>query len=227
VSAIYLWFATHYVFDPEVKAMGFGLGGAFPLIRLPEFVLGMFLAEFATGPSGRSVVAWIDRTTAGSSVQKAGGERTKFIWTIIEVSSLILLVVLNRQLSVLAKSIRASAGDVVSSWASATWEAPAFAIVIWIFYQQRGHLSDLFSTRLMVWLGTISFALYLVHQPLIHYWKRVVNPLFADLPLSLPLSAAAFAATLLALSAMIHAFVEKPGIAFSKYITRKRSSRAS
>lgn len=50
-------------------------------------------------------------------------------------------------------------------------QAFAFVVLIAVFFRQAGVLSAALSTRLFVYLGEISFALYLVHQPVIYLLK--------------------------------------------------------
>jgi peptidoglycan/LPS O-acetylase OafA/YrhL len=77
----------------------------------------------------------------------------------------------------------------------------AFAILIAAFAEGRGVLGRLLSTRLMVWLGEISFAIYMVHQILFKIATR--HPAIQ--------SEAAFLSALIAVAAMLHYVVERPG----------------
>lgn len=48
--------------------------------------------------------------------------------------------------------------------------------IILVFAFQRGLLSRLLSHRVLVHLGEISFALYMVHQPIIFYADHFIEP---------------------------------------------------
>lgn len=75
-------------------------------------------------------------------------------------------------------------------------------------------------TVLAIWLllGNISFAMYLLHQPILRWLRR--HPL--DLPVAVQI--ALFVALLLAGSALLYRFVEKPGMALSRRMVGFRGS---
>jgi peptidoglycan/LPS O-acetylase OafA/YrhL len=45
------------------------------------------------------------------------------------------------------------------------------AMCLWLSYQRQGVLGRLLTTRPLVWLGGISYSLFLIHQPLFVYWS--------------------------------------------------------
>ncbi len=55
---------------------------------------------------------------------------------------------------------------------SATGSAPAFALLIIVFAGARGGLSEWLSSRPMVFLGEISFALYMIHYTVVVYFQQ-------------------------------------------------------
>ncbi|MBP2550976.1 peptidoglycan/LPS O-acetylase OafA/YrhL [Neorhizobium galegae] len=109
---------------------------------------------------------------------------------------------------------------VVSEWLRANYFAPAFCVAIAIFSQQNGALSYLLSRPIMVWLGNISFAIYLAHQPLISATARYGH---ANAWIELP----ALAVGTLALAAGIYHWVEKPTMAWSKRVVENHYGNAT
>ncbi|MFA9950473.1 acyltransferase family protein [Dentiradicibacter hellwigii] len=53
--------------------------------------------------------------------------------------------------------------------------APVFAILIFIFAFGRGFISRMLSLSPMVWLGEVSFALYLVHMPILNWYENNIS----------------------------------------------------
>ena len=87
------------------------------------------------------------------------------LFTLLEVGSLALLAVLY-----------------VSTWhkwptlENSAYYQPAMVAIILVFAFQRGALSALLSNKVMTHLGEISFALYMVHQPILFYADRLIGP---------------------------------------------------
>lgn len=61
-------------------------------------------------------------------------------------------------------------GPVGGSWAAFSGSFPVMALAVYGFALGRGVLSRLLSARPLVWLGEISFSVYMVHQPLQNLW---------------------------------------------------------
>jgi peptidoglycan/LPS O-acetylase OafA/YrhL len=93
---------------------------------------------------------------------------------------------------------------------SAFW---AFAALIGVFSLQAGAISRYFAFKPVAYLGDISFALYLVHLPLIMYLSKFA-PWFQQSPFWAQVFM--FSGILLGLSSAIHHFIEKPIVAVSK-----------
>jgi peptidoglycan/LPS O-acetylase OafA/YrhL len=87
------------------------------------------------------------------------------LFTALEIASLWFLVVLYR-----------------STWhkwptlANSAYYQPAMVAIIFVFAFQRGLLSKMLSNRPMMHLGEISFALYMVHQPIMYYADHFIGP---------------------------------------------------
>lgn len=95
-------------------------------------------------------------------------------------------------------------GPVGGNWVVFCASFPVMALAVYIFAAGRGVLSRLLSVRPFVWLGEISFSLYMVHQPLQNTW--MVKG-WADGSWR-PLSLLAYLVTVLLLSALCWALIE-------------------
>lgn len=82
--------------------------------------------------------------------------------------------------------------------------APAFALTIVVFALNRGWLSRALSLPLLVYLGEISFSVYLVHRLLLYYYYNHFATYEGWLPITL------YAAAVLAASHLLYVFVECP-----------------
>lgn len=95
----------------------------------------------------------------------------------------------------------------IGLWNSYASTCFVFALIIVVMANGNGVLARLISLRTFVWLGEISFALYMVHQIIMKaLWLPTLDgslPVFGPV---VPLAACLIAATLL------HHFVEKPAI---------------
>jgi hypothetical protein len=96
---------------------------------------------------------------------------------------------------------------------------PLFAIAILVFSRSRGLVAKFLSTPLMVWLGEISYAFYLVHQIVI----RALHHRMLD---AWTTAALAFLIALFA-SAVLYRFVEVPGKAVMLGLLSRRERPAS
>jgi peptidoglycan/LPS O-acetylase OafA/YrhL len=175
-----------------------------PAMRLLEFLTGMAVGRwFVAGPWPRR--AWNAVTS-----------------TILEVLVIGLLAaawyfLLNyRSLHAVSRSW---AGPVVSSALVFSGYTPFFAAIIFVFASSRGLLARFFSNRLLVYLGEISFSLYMIHAIVIHLLNSYFRTAMATSPL-----AAVISVSLLSISASIILFhlVETPAkSALLKWYDRK------
>ncbi|MDP4504286.1 acyltransferase family protein [Nonomuraea turcica] len=73
--------------------------------------------------------------------------------------------------------------------------------------------------RMLVWLGLVSYSLYLVHHPLLKYFVEITGDLRqADPPYQLSMAALALA-VVLGVSALAYRFVERPGQALGRRLS--------
>lgn len=102
-------------------------------------------------------------------------------------------------------------------WFRLAGSAPIFALAIVVLARQRGLISQALSWRPLVYLGDVSFALYLVHHPIIVYFEH--HPL-AGVPELVQI--VLFAGGLLAISAALYQFVERPTMAQARRLLMPR-----
>ncbi|MFI7699898.1 acyltransferase family protein [Nonomuraea sp. NPDC049480] len=77
--------------------------------------------------------------------------------------------------------------------------------------------------RVMVWLGLVSYSLYLVHHPLLKYFVEITGDLRqAELPLQLGMAALAVAVVLGA-SALAYRYIERPGQALGRRVSGRNA----
>ena len=95
-------------------------------------------------------------------------------------------------------------GRVLTPYFAETGTAPAFLVLILVFSINRGFLSRLLSFRALVYLGEISFAVYLIHWPIERFVEE--RHLIADPVLRVTVVAVA----VIALAALAFHWVERP-----------------
>ena len=90
------------------------------------------------------------------------------------------------------------------------WTAGPFALLVGATAaaDSRGRSGSFLSSRPVVWLGTVSFAFYLVHQPVIGVVGRVVGE-GARTPVAVAAMAVALASSV-AVAWVLHSAVELP-----------------
>lgn len=130
-----------------------GLYAINPISRLPEFLLGVLICHLGQ--------RWI----------LSSGAPRSMLWTIAEISTLISIVALNVAIVSISNFVYQIFGHGTTVWFYSAGTAPAFCLCILVFAIGRGYISRLLSNRVLVFLGEISFSLYLVHQQLIMHFK--------------------------------------------------------
>ena len=173
---------------PESSVYGVSAHGLMyvgPLSRIVEFITGMCCC-----------LLW-------RSVEKRAADGGVVIFTILET------LVIAFACWFFAHSYRISipgmgiAGDV---WSGNTWMSPAFLLIVFVFAFGRGLFSSmLLSTKVAVFLGEISFALYLIHVWVIGACRAAFDVSSTGATFGIALAAS------LAAAAGIHLLVEAPG----------------
>ena len=116
-----------------------------PLSRLFEFVCGIWTAKFFLTRNDRK-----------------GFDLT---FTILELMSILFVLIFGLMIAKISATSAYSAIDSnLYSFLKRSGLFLFFAFLIWVFSYSRGHISKILSWRPFVFLGEISFAIYLVHQ---------------------------------------------------------------
>jgi peptidoglycan/LPS O-acetylase OafA/YrhL len=175
------WLAAVWLYMPGGNYEA--LGGTHPLARVFEFSMGISAYEVFSRrhPDGRAP-SWLEFGVIVLACLAVASTPSLAQWMGANVSVLLAWWL----------------GNSASSW--------AFALLIGVFFWQRGRASRIVGWSPVVYLGEISFALYLVHQPVIGYLARA--PWFAPLPLLVQVLV--FVVVVLALSSALHHAVELP-----------------
>ena len=209
-----------------------------PLARIAEFMLGIVAARFAgrkeAGPANASSIA-----PAASAASITGSVTVSVLastatvawrWTLFEIAAIAWFIVgfgtfrisaafFTREVATFAGAIGIPAvagalpGQAVAAigteWLGHVGLAPFAMILILVFAQQRGRLSQWLSHRWLVFLGEASFALYLVHQIGLRLLQQQgLAPLPAtELHL---VEFAGYLGAMLVAAALLHVLVERP-----------------
>jgi peptidoglycan/LPS O-acetylase OafA/YrhL len=194
------WLQYRAIHHPEFWPLASEIGYCHPLIRAIDFVLGM--------TTGKLFLSGASRQNLGG-VQPSGLGR----WcrdTLFELAALSLLVAVGWAAS--------RSGPLHYWWVDRGlllidyWSLCGgalllpFAFLIWVLAWSKGMLAQFLSQPLVVWLGEVSFAFYLVQNPVI----RLLDPWVAEgfLPASLVVSMVI--AISLAAAILLHITVELP-----------------
>lgn len=160
-----------------------------PLARLYEFVVGMTVAVFFSKMRDNCRVPFITAST----------------W---EILSIALVVLAASWLSGHDVWLNALASDAVTTWIQkGNLLAPIFAGFIFILAIGRGIVSMLIGSKGFVWLGEISYMIYLTHQIILRVYGAN-RGWFSGWPESTLLPT--YFVAVVAVSALLWRFVERP-----------------
>lgn len=122
----------------------------FPLARLFEFVIG--IASASLWIRIRSTMGTVDRWAA----------------TMLEIGAAVLVIAAMHWVPRLATEFFNAGwmGEASATWLFESGSAVPFAVFIFVFASSGGLLSTVLSLRPLVFLGEISFSVYMVHQVL-------------------------------------------------------------
>ena len=181
-----------------------------PLLRLVEFCLGMATAFLFLSSIERQRAS--NNSTKNLSrhlTQPSRGTRRMLLDTLKELAAIstlgLFILTYDQVRDVLVTS--EWAGRMFSLWYHFSGSSLAFAIIIYVFASSKGILARLMGTKLMNYLGEISYAFFLIHFTIIAYHNGV------DWSASNPnrwLVASSLLAMVLGLAILLHHVVEKP-----------------
>lgn len=154
-----------------------------PLARLPEFVMGAVLGQLF--------------------INRAAPERPAGAFKIVPPEMVALAAVLGSGLALLF------APRLSDQLVHLGLFDPLFALVIYNIACSRGRLAAFLSLPVMVLLGEASYALYILHYPVLQTMHHVFDPV-RSVPLSSPLVCVAYVAVCVALSILSFRLVEQP-----------------
>jgi peptidoglycan/LPS O-acetylase OafA/YrhL len=121
----------------------------YPPVRLADFVMGVLLA-----------MLWHRRRAAGAPMPRSVGRAT-----IVEGAAVLVLAAWMWALVVHVTEIK---------WLMATgWlgvYVPPFLLLLWVLARGEGLVSRVLASKPLTYLGDISFAFYMFHQPVLNYF---------------------------------------------------------
>jgi peptidoglycan/LPS O-acetylase OafA/YrhL len=176
-----------------------GLFGISPLVRMPEFILGMVVYEL------RSVLRKVP------AVEKL----PVLAWTALEIAVIAAVFAENHLIPAWGNAVWNFGQLGAVTWFYSVGTAPAFAVLILLFSLSNGPLARAISIAPMVLLGEISFSMYLLHQRIIFAF-----PPGGSLPLP------GLILLILIVSYLAWRFVEKPATRFATSLISNRAVAA-
>jgi peptidoglycan/LPS O-acetylase OafA/YrhL len=156
-----------------------------PIVRLPEFLLGILLGRFYLAAEGHPSMRALFGSTFAATALSAG--TSALVLAVLAASAAIPYPLLHNGLL-----------------------APVFALLIVSLAPGRGALAAWLATPAMVLLGEASYSLYLIHVPLGVIWHKIVHPLIGPHYTGTIFDFAAFVAFAIASSIGCYRFVERP-----------------
>ena len=166
--------------------------GVHPLGRLFEFVLGMVFA------------LWWQKKLSRNHIGRSLG-------TILEllIFTLVIVVIYFRtDLVYIVKKHYSWVGPAGIVWLSRSGIVCLFyGFLVAVMALEKGVISWLLASRLLVWLGQLSFSIYMVHQVLIRYYIKKAD-FFSFVPD--PVALVGFCCTLLLVAFLMRTLIENP-----------------
>jgi peptidoglycan/LPS O-acetylase OafA/YrhL len=191
-SMVMVAFAIGYA-APPFAAVNWSMDGLVyinPVARLFEFVVGMCLAlAFAAAHSDRP------KLSAG-------------VATAIELAAILFFAANASLVSTAARLANEALGSAFAQWvADGASLLPGTVSLIFAMALQRGHISKLLGCRLGVFLGEISYSIYMLHTILLRGFAAHQS-IFNGIPI--PVLIAAYLLAVISLSAAMWVMLERP-----------------
>jgi peptidoglycan/LPS O-acetylase OafA/YrhL len=191
ITVAFMWIVMHFGVTTDESAPGINAMGLLyvnPLARLFEFVLGMAACKVYLRLQ---------------SVPHTGTTEGRTVDEIIVLALIVISMHLTPRLP-LWQVLPPDWVRVVQYYAEKSGSAPIFAISIVVFALGRGLVSRALTSRVMVFLGEASYALYLTHATVLMWFEA--HPAVASLEVAPYL----FWAASLLLASLLFVFVETP-----------------
>ena len=138
-----LWLVCVAIYAPQITHVDDWKLYVFPLVRLPDFLVGIMLALIYEKSNKKKLFGVRISKRAATAVEIAA------------VAAVVLGILLSQ---VMPQSLR-----------FALWLMPSLAFVVFVFSYQKGRLSELLNNKILIFLGEASFSFYMVHQLIIRY----------------------------------------------------------
>lgn len=207
IILIVIGFATAYSLPSQDDYPKVGLLGLIyfnPLVRIFEFSIGIS-------------VALLVRKIASSRL-----ELTVLQWLVLELA-ILMVVVISMLVAANSSGIQQTLGSPAAYYFTKEGLWLIWALLIGVFALSHGPLTHLLSMRFAVFLGEISFALYLCHALVVHYLENYIEQVQ---PYGL-LGYAAFWAWCLTFAAILFIGVETPSRKFILAAASKKGIASS
>lgn len=194
LTVIFMWMTVHFKITMDVSTSELNAMGTIyvnPLARFFEFALGMLTCR----------IFMVVRPTI-----HAGNMRNSAVWSVAEVIA-IALALFSMHITPRLPLWNVFAEPwvpVVQYYLVSSGSAIPFAALILVFSFGRGLPSRLISTKVLVFLGEASFALYLFHATVILWFQQ-----HASISTG-PYGAVLFWLSVLAIASLAHLAIEKP-----------------
>ncbi len=189
VVMIGLWATLVLLLAPQQAVIDQWNFYIFPIMRLPDFIMGVLIGN-------------IFLRLRHSAVATYNLERIKH-WTRLEVLAMLMLVMGLLLGTLMPQPLR-----------FAVWLMPFWSVLIFVYAQQRGHLSRLLQWRPLVFLGEASFSFYMTHQLIIRYIYNLGLSKISTAIISLGVA--------VLVSSMVYLYVEEPSRIRLKNFLEKR-----
>lgn len=155
-----------------------------PLMRLPEFTGGMALGLLFLRQQARG-----------------GGRRFRLSGRAADALGLALIA--------LVLALQIARPPLPYGYPVGALACPPLAALIYLIAQERGHLAHILAAPLSVWLGEISYGIYILHWP-VWSWLALFAGQVLRLPASAPVPFAVYLAVLLAAAGWSYRAIERP-----------------
>jgi peptidoglycan/LPS O-acetylase OafA/YrhL len=199
------------------------------LVFLTTLALYRPIDDFIAWP-GNNPLARIFEFGLGVSAFEVCRRIPPHVWAIRKpIATMLEVVAIGVTLVAVVKSGLASAfvathvSLAVGYWVGHCGSSLIFTLVIALFFRSEGYLSRFVGSKAVVYLGETSFAMYLIHVPMIWLFTALTKDRLAEF--NMPSQIALFVLTLFVAMSALHFMVEKPCMALAKRLILRRNKQ--